>query len=556
MVTTPVLIVDDSPMIIKIIKKALLANSIDGCYFDEQNMYTASDGMEAFGRMGEGHKIKLIISDINMPNLNGDEFVEILKDTGKLEELQVVFVTASSTKLVLSPAVKENTLGVIYKPFRFDGFIEKIKDLQKQKALKETELERIKERQIEKKKFIEKICLIYLDDLNLDWITDTLDTLINETFSSAEISEEDYPEMLYSILSTYLFEENIVHTTNSKRISCILKNHGRKLELSENRFALIDGFKSQLKEVNSKELEPKGVPATLITPLFDKISIATVQVKKFPKLKTKLYAPNFEYIVEELTKLDCDFNDEKLMKLMLEQKEIAAFSQFIYDFLDKNEVNKSVKSVAKSEALGLELTRQFNKLLNNISALSRHYCGNIEFYIWKRARASNEIYGYLKKNMSKSVPSSSRFLLHRGKITTTEMQPYLPYEKQKVLVLSNSLQTLGVFKGVVNEMFSKWNFLCFTKVSLLDAWLNSNIPDKIIIDYSFKSAVFDDGIKFLKLAMNKYPVIKDAVSMDQLYFIANADDYVKLNKYKSSHNFSIIQEPLTLEGIYETLVYD
>nr|MDA3908736.1 response regulator [Sulfurimonas sp.] len=288
----------------------------------------------------------------------------------------------------------------------------------------------------------------------------------------------------------------------------------------------------------------------------DKISIATVHVKKFPKLKTKLYAPNFEYIVEELTKLDCDFNDEKLMKLMLEQKEISAFSQFVYDFLDKNEVNKSIKAVGKSEALKLELTRRFNKVLNNTSDLSRHYCGNIEFYIWKRARESNEIYEYLKTNMARSIPNSSRFLLHKGKITTIEMQPYLLYEKQKVLVLSNSLQTLGVFKGVVNEMFSKWNFFCFTKVFLLDAWIHSNIPDKIIIDYDFKSSVFDDGIEFLKLAINKYPVIKDAISMDQLYFIANDKGYEKLSKYKSTHNFSIIQEPLTLDAIYENLIYD
>ncbi|PHQ64686.1 MAG: response regulator [Sulfurimonas sp.] len=556
MVTTPVLIVDDSPMIIKIIKKALLTCNIDGCQFDEQHLYTASDGMEAFGRMGEGHKIKLIISDINMPNLNGDEFVEILKDTGKLEELQVVFVTASSTKIVLSPAVKENTLGVIYKPFRFDGFIEKLKELQKQKSLNEIELELIKERQVVKKSFIERICLIYLDDLNLDWITDVLDTLIEETFSNAEIDEADYPEMIYSILSTYLFEEEIEHSIDSKKILCIIKNNAKKGELSENRFALIDGFNSQLKHVNSKELEPKEIINILISPLIDKISMAMSKVKKFPKLKTKLYAPNFEYIVEELTKLDCDFGDENLTKLMLEQKEISLFSQFVYDFIDENKVNKSINAVAKSEALGLELTRGFGGLLKNISDLSRHYCGNIEFYIWKKARESNEIYEYLKTNMARTMPSSSRFLLHKGRVTIQEMQLYIPYEKQKVLVLSNSLQTLGVFKGVVNEMFPKWNFLCFTKVSLLDAWLHGNIPDKIIIDFNFKSSIFDNGVEFLKLATNRYPIIKDAISMEQLYFISNDDNYAKLNKYKSSYNFSIIQEPLSLDGIYETLIYD
>ncbi|EHP31082.1 two-component response regulator receiver, CheY-like protein [Sulfurimonas gotlandica GD1] len=543
-------------MIVKIIKKALLTNTIDGYLFDEHNIYTASDGMEAFGVMGEGHNIKLIVSDINMPYLNGDEFIEILQDTGKLEELEVVFVTASSTKLTLSRSIKENTLGVIYKPFRFDGFIEKLKHLQANQSIKDREIERIKERQIEKKKFIEKICLIYLDDLDLEWITDTLDSLINETFSNAEISEDDYPEMIYSIISTYLFEEEITHKTDAKKISCIIKNNGKQVELSENRFALIDDFKSQIKMINSKELEPKAILEAIMTPSLDKISMATSQVRKFHKIKTKLYAPHFKYIIEELTKLDCDFPDIQLRKLVLEQKEIADFSQFIYDFLDKNEISKSIKAVSSSEALGIELARRLNKMLKLISALSRHYCGNIEFYIWKRARESSEIYEYLKRNMPKSMPSSSRFLLHKNKITSKELQFYLPYEKQKVLVLSNSLQTLGVFKGEVNESLDKWNFFCFTKISLLDAWVHSNIPDKIIIDYKFRSSVFDDGIEFLKLALKQYPIMKDAVTMDQLYFIANKNDYEKLRKYKSTHNFSIIEEPLTLNGIYETLVYD
>jgi CheY-like chemotaxis protein len=556
MVATPVLIVDDSPMIVKIIQKALLANMIDDCHFDEQNIYTASDGMEAFGIMGAKHNIKLIISDINMPNLNGNEFIEILQDTGKLEELQVVFVTTSSTKLILSSAIKENTLGVIYKPFRYDSFTEKLKKLQKQKSLKDAELQRIKEQQIEKKKFVEKICLIYLEGLELEWITDALDTLINETFSNAEIPEEDYPEILYSILSTYLFEMEIEHSTDAKKISCILKNNTKKVEFTENRFAFMEGFKSQIEYVNSKELEPKEILQALATPLLDKVSMAKSHVKKYHMLKTKLYAPYFDYIIEEFTKLDCDFADIKLQKLILEQREIAKFSQYLYTFINKNEVKKSVKAVSKSETLVIELTRYLNKILKNISALSRHYCGSIEFHIWKKARESNEIYEYLKNNMPKSVPCTSRFLLHKNKITKIQHQFYLPYEKQKVLVLSNSLETLAVFKGEVSESFDKWNFFCFTKTSILDAWLHSNIPDKIIVHYSFKAFEFENGLEFLKLAFKIYPIIKDIVSLDQLYIIAKENDYTELKKYKSSYNFSIIQEPLTLDEIYENLLYD
>ena len=97
MATTKVLIIDDSLMIIKIIKKALLLNNIRGFHFQEDSIFTATDGMEAFGFMSCGYEIDLIISDINMPNLNGDEFIDILEDTGQLDGLKVVFVTSKST---------------------------------------------------------------------------------------------------------------------------------------------------------------------------------------------------------------------------------------------------------------------------------------------------------------------------------------------------------------------------------------------------------------------------------------------------------------------------
>jgi len=236
MLATPVLIVDDSSMIIKIIKKALLMNSIDGYYFEEKNIYTAYDGMDAFEAMGRGYAIKLIISDINMPNLNGDEFIEILEDTGKLEELNVVFVTSSATQLTLSPSIQKNTLGIIYKPFRFDSFNKQLTLLQEQKKQLDIDFERKKEIQLEQKKHIEKVCLIYLEELKFEWITSTLDDLIDETFEDENISEEECPEVIYSILSTYLFEEEEDYTIEPKKIRCILKNLKRKVSSDENCF--------------------------------------------------------------------------------------------------------------------------------------------------------------------------------------------------------------------------------------------------------------------------------------------------------------------------------
>jgi len=59
---------------------------------------------------------------------------------------------------------------------------------------------------------------------------------IDETFEDENISEEECPEVIYSILSTYLFEEEEDYTIEPKKIRCILKNLKRKVSSDENCF--------------------------------------------------------------------------------------------------------------------------------------------------------------------------------------------------------------------------------------------------------------------------------------------------------------------------------
>ncbi|WP_455755607.1 response regulator [Sulfurimonas sp.] len=555
MILTPTLIVDDSLMIIKIIKKALLANTLDGFHFDEQNIYTATDGMEAFKVMGEGHSIKLIISDINMPNLNGDEFIEILQDTGKLQNLHVAFVT-SSTNLFLSPSIKEHILGVIYKPFKYDCFIDQLRALQNKKMQKDIEHKHIRKLQSGPKEYIQKVCVNYIEELKLTVDIDNLTTLIDDIFGYDEIISNEYPEIVHSILSSYMFDIENPHAINNKKIFLTLKKLETKVEVSENRFNFIDDFKSQIQYVNSNELSLKEVLNELTNPTLDKISIAFVKAKNFPKLKIQLFAPHFDYIVKELTELDCYFMDDVLQKLILEQKEVDIFNKWLYDFLTKNELSSSVEAVAKSNSLKVEVIKRLKLAYQQSFQLSQHYCGQIEFYLWRRAKGSADITEYLKKSMPNTIPCSPRFLLHKKKISTKEHEVYLPFEKQNVLVLSNNLNLLNLFKDIVDPPFDKWNFFCFTKLSLLDAWIHANIPNKIIIDCSIKSSIYDNGIELLKLLIKNYPIFQELVSQHKVYIIANNNQLVKIHEYKNKYNFSIIQEPLVRKELNKTLLYD
>ncbi len=557
MVVTPALIVDDSLMISKLIKKSLLLNNLDGYHFEEQKIFTASDGLEAFEMMGKGHNIKLIITDINMPNLNGYELIEILEDTGKLGSVDVVFVTSpSSTKLFLSGTIKEHILGVIYKPFKVGEFNDKLNLLRKNKIDIGIERNEIKKKQVQQKKYLEKATIKYLNEYQIFIKKDILDIFIDENFTHDNILKSEFPEIVYSILSSYLFETANSHVINSKNILCILKSLEKKSTLSKNRFQLIEGFEDKITYVNSTDLQLKEILQELTIPLLDKISMAFAKTKKFPKLKSQLFSEHFNYISEELSIINCSFIDQTLQKLLLEHTEVNIFSKWLYNFLKTNELSTQVDAVLKSELLKNEVIKRLKIAYQRSLLLLQHYCGEIEFYLWKRAKESSEIVDYFKKNLPKSLLNSGRFLLYKEKISAQEHAGYLVYEKYNVVVMSDDLSTLGIFKEIVDAPFDKWNFFCFAKLSLLDAWMTNNIPNKIIIDYNLKSPIFENGIQFLKFIIKRYPIFIELVEIHQVSVIANIKDFSFLHKYKKNYNFSIIEEPLYLKNIYHNLLYN
>lgn len=57
--------------------------------------YAASNGEEALGMLKKGIKPDLIFTDIDMPRMNGLEFVQTLKNMGEFRDIPVVVYSAS-----------------------------------------------------------------------------------------------------------------------------------------------------------------------------------------------------------------------------------------------------------------------------------------------------------------------------------------------------------------------------------------------------------------------------------------------------------------------------
>ncbi len=111
-----VLCVDDSPTIRKLVHKAL---DPDGYTVDE-----AGDGKEALSKATADHD--LFIVDVNMPEMDGFEFVEAIKKNSELANTPVVFLTTESSD---DKKARGKTLGVngwIVKPFQPESFVKVI----------------------------------------------------------------------------------------------------------------------------------------------------------------------------------------------------------------------------------------------------------------------------------------------------------------------------------------------------------------------------------------------------------------------------------------------
>lgn len=115
-----VLIVDDSAAIRKILKRVLQQAEIP-----MGQVYEASDGLEAIERLKE-HTVQLILSDINMPNMDGLQLLGVLKSTDAWKTVPVVMVTTEGSQSKVLEAVELGAVGYVRKPFTAEQIKEKL----------------------------------------------------------------------------------------------------------------------------------------------------------------------------------------------------------------------------------------------------------------------------------------------------------------------------------------------------------------------------------------------------------------------------------------------
>ena len=101
-----ILIIDDSPTILLSVKMTLEKSGY--------KVETAKDGLEALSRVKAGLKPDLIITDINMPNMNGIEFIKNARTI--LRFTPILALTTESQTSKRDEAKKAGATGWLVKP--------------------------------------------------------------------------------------------------------------------------------------------------------------------------------------------------------------------------------------------------------------------------------------------------------------------------------------------------------------------------------------------------------------------------------------------------------
>ena len=115
-----ILVVDDFPTMRRIVRSLLKELGFT-------NVEEAEDGQEALGKLKSGD-FEFVVSDWNMPNLDGLEMLKQIRADEAMKALPVLMVPAEAKKENIVAAAQAGANGYIVKPFTLKSIEEKFRE--------------------------------------------------------------------------------------------------------------------------------------------------------------------------------------------------------------------------------------------------------------------------------------------------------------------------------------------------------------------------------------------------------------------------------------------
>ncbi len=119
----PILLVEDDNVDVMTVRRALKDLKV------ESQLVSACDGEEAveYLRTSGNPKPRIILLDLNMPKMNGTEFLRIVKADQSLKKIPVIVLTTSSSEQDIVRSFELGAAGYMVKSVDYKKFIEIIR---------------------------------------------------------------------------------------------------------------------------------------------------------------------------------------------------------------------------------------------------------------------------------------------------------------------------------------------------------------------------------------------------------------------------------------------
>ena len=131
--TINILLVEDDEVDILNVERAFKKNNITNPLYVAGNGLEALDMLRGFNRQPPvipAHR-RLVLLDLNMPRMNGIEFLQALRADPILKPIPVVVLTTSEEEQDRVEACQLNVAGYMLKPVQFSEFVEMMAVLNK-----------------------------------------------------------------------------------------------------------------------------------------------------------------------------------------------------------------------------------------------------------------------------------------------------------------------------------------------------------------------------------------------------------------------------------------
>ena len=118
-----VLIVDDSPAMRAFVKRVIEMSGFEaGAYFEAEN------GEQALAILND-HWVDVILSDINMPIMNGEQFLRRIEADETLRTIPLIVVSTDSTEQRRTQMLALGAKGYVRKPFSPESLRQEMEDV-------------------------------------------------------------------------------------------------------------------------------------------------------------------------------------------------------------------------------------------------------------------------------------------------------------------------------------------------------------------------------------------------------------------------------------------